>query len=82
MYYVDNNGNDLAWHGFYGNRENPSGMPYITCPLHTQEAWEEMGGEDGIFDDDWNGIIEIDPDDNGRPENPGNPGNTGDSDWN
>jgi len=74
VYYIDNEGNDLAWHGFYGNRDNPSGTPYLECQLHTRDSWEDLEGEDGIFDEDWDGIIEIDPDHGGRPVQPDNDG--------
>ena len=41
VYYTNDDGKPIAWHGFSGN-VNPSGdTPYIVCPLHTEEAWKE-----------------------------------------
>ena len=57
VYYLGDGG----WHGFYGNANNGSDSPYITCPVHSQQAWTDYEGnlpaeEDpsgGIIDDDW-----------------------------
>ena len=81
VYYTDNNGEDLAWYGFYGNQENPNGVPYLECQLHTQETWEDMDGE-GFFGDDefnegWGGIVDL-PGNN----DPADPEDFGGSGWN
>ena len=31
-----------GWHGFYGNANNGSDTPYVSCPIHNQEAWTEF----------------------------------------
>ena len=42
VYFVDNQGNPLPWHGFRDNRNLDLSVPYLTCPLHTQAAWDEF----------------------------------------
>ena len=39
VYFVGEDGDDAAWHGFYGGYAENT-MPYLVCPVHTQEAWE------------------------------------------
>lgn len=41
VYLVDAAGNPQPWHGFRGNANPNSDAPYIVCPLHTKEAWDE-----------------------------------------
>ncbi len=36
IWYTDGN-----WHGFDGNAQPDVSKPYIVCPEHTREAWEE-----------------------------------------
>jgi len=36
VWYTDGN-----WHGFSGNAQPDVSAPYILCPVHTKEAWEE-----------------------------------------
>ena len=36
VYYLDGD-----WHGFDGNANDGVDEPYLICPVHTQEAWEE-----------------------------------------
>ncbi len=52
VYLVDEDGNDLSWHGFNGNQNDGYDAPYLMCPIHTRDAMEEIGPEDG-FDEDW-----------------------------
>ena len=71
VYAIDNQGNDMGWFGFYGNLENPSGAPYITCQLHTEDSWNDLEddefGDDG-FEEGWgDDVVEI-PDYNDEPE--------------
>ena len=47
VYLVDEDGNDIPWHGFYGNANLNYDTPYVVCPLHTQSAWEEYEQEHG-----------------------------------
>ena len=49
VYQVDSAGNPLPWHGFNDNQNLGSDLPYIPCPIHTREAWENYGG--GMGDD-------------------------------
>ena len=41
IWYVDGN-----WHGFSGNAQPDVKAPYILCPLHTKEAWEEKQAQE------------------------------------
>ena len=41
VYYVSEDGKPLDWHGFGGKANKKVDAPYIVCPVHTQEAWEE-----------------------------------------
>ena len=41
VYYVSEDGTPLNWHGFSGNANNGVDAPYVTCPVHTRQAWEE-----------------------------------------
>ena len=34
------------WHGFSGNAQPNVSAPYIVCPLHTKESWEEKQREE------------------------------------
>ena len=40
VYYVDDSGEGLGWSGFYGNGGGEA--PYLVCPLHTQDFWQQM----------------------------------------
>lgn len=46
VFLIDSNGNPMPWHGFYGNIDNPAGLPYLVCPLHNAETWEHFSPED------------------------------------
>ncbi len=39
IWLVDGSGNSVPFHGLSGNLDNDA--PYITCPVHTKEAWED-----------------------------------------
>ena len=41
IYSVDNHGNDLVFKGVKGNLVQSVDAPYVVCPVHTKEAWEE-----------------------------------------
>ena len=41
VYYVDRNGDPLNWHGFNNNVNDGIDAPYLVCPVHSKEAWEE-----------------------------------------
>ena len=45
VYFVDDDGNDRAWHGFDGDANENSDAPYLVCPVHTKEAWEKYQEE-------------------------------------
>ena len=30
-----------VWRGFYNEYENPDGLPYLTCTLHSAGSWQE-----------------------------------------
>lgn len=63
VYYVDAFGNPLPWNGFSGLIDNPTGSPYITCPLHSQDAFmNNLPNQMPGFGDENNGNF-IYPDD-------------------
>ena len=41
VYYVSEDGTPLNWHGFSGNANSGVDAPYVTCPVHTRQAWED-----------------------------------------
>ena len=41
IWYTDGN-----WHGFSGDLQPDVKAPYIVCPLHTKEAWEQKQKEE------------------------------------
>jgi hypothetical protein len=41
VYYISESGDPLDWHGFDGDANYGISAPYVICPVHTQEAWEE-----------------------------------------
>lgn len=41
IYLVDEDGNDAAFKGFKNNLNKEEDHPYMVCPIHTQQAWEE-----------------------------------------
>ncbi len=45
VYLVDADGNGIAWSGFRGNANNGMDTPYIVCPLHNQQAYEDFGNQ-------------------------------------
>ncbi len=56
VYYLGAGG----WHGFSGNANYDSDLPYVVCTIHNEDAWNEMNGatedtegypEDGFVDD-------------------------------
>ncbi len=47
---------DGAWHGFDGNLNPDSDTPYLTCTMHTKEAWEQFEAEQEREEDE--GIVD------------------------
>jgi len=41
VYLIKSNGADGTWKGFKGDKNEGVDAPYLVCPVHTQEAWEE-----------------------------------------
>ena len=41
VYYISNGGKDMDWYGFSGKANPKTKAPYVMCPVHTKEAWEE-----------------------------------------
>ncbi len=66
VYYVTDNGTPLAWYGFEGKANKGKKSAYVTCPMHTKEAYEEYLASQQPE--------ETEPTD---PENNGNNGNNG-----
>lgn len=42
VYSVDSKGNDLVFNGFKDDVKQDVAAPYVICPVHTKEAWEEF----------------------------------------
>lgn len=45
VYLVTSAGQDAEFHGFDGNQNKDVKAPYITCPVHTKEAWDKLQKE-------------------------------------
>ncbi len=45
VWLISKNGKDLDWHGFNGKANADVSAPYLVCPVHTKEAWEEYEKE-------------------------------------
>ena len=41
VYLINKDGSDGEWHGFKGDQNQGIEAPYLVCPVHTKEAWEE-----------------------------------------
>ena len=41
VYYISENGTPLNWFGFNGKANDGIKAPYVVCPLHTKQAWED-----------------------------------------
>ena len=65
VYYLDG-----AWHGFDGNANDGVDEPYLVCPEHTREAWEEYEAQQE----------ETEPEDEGLVDGSGNESGTGNED--
>jgi hypothetical protein len=63
IYYVDSKGNDLVFKGLDNRLQQDVDAPYVICPEHTKEAWEEYILNNPIVPD-----VPVDPSD---PSNPG-----------
>ena len=57
VYYIDNDGNPLPWNGFHNDAGNDADTPYIVCPIHNQQAFENMDhtGDNQDGEDNWGG---------------------------
>lgn len=40
VYFINDDGSDGVFRGFYGNLRQSVNAPYVICPLHTRQAWE------------------------------------------
>ena len=67
VYSVDSKGNDLVFKGFLNDLKQDVDAPYMVCPVHTKEAWEEYQANHPVVPDtpeepdDGNGDEENDP---------------------
>lgn len=59
VYFTDYYGNALPWSGFSGYVNNPNGTPYLSCPLHTPEFFQNYipGQNNGFFDEYGGGYL-------------------------
>jgi len=49
VYFVNADGSDGSWHGFYGSTNGGVDAPYMVCHLHSGAYW--TGPEDGGYND-------------------------------
>lgn len=52
IYLINKKGEDAAFKGFQNNLNKEADHPYLICPVHTQQAWEEYQ----------KGLVPTDPD--------------------
>ena len=50
VYAVDEDGNPMPWHGFRGGANSGSDAPYILCPTHTHDSWQDQGSREETED--------------------------------
>ena len=77
VYFVDDNGEGIPWHGFGGNANDDLSVPYLICTKHNKRSWEEYMEEAGLDGDFGNAGSWDEDDDNGG----GNGGNHGGGGW-
>ena len=53
VYYISEGGADLDWHGFNGDANYGISAPYLICPIHTREAWEDYLAEQEFAEPEW-----------------------------
>ena len=53
VYYISEGGADLDWHGFNGDANYGISAPYLICPTHTREAWEDYLAEQEFAEPEW-----------------------------
>ena len=41
VYYISEDGGDMSWHGFDGNANQGISAPYVICPAHNSDTWNE-----------------------------------------
>ena len=72
IYYVDEKGNDLVFKGLDNTLKQDVDAPYVICPEHTKEAWDEYIQNNPIVPDVPD--VPTDPDAPVDPEDPVEPG--------
>ena len=82
VYYIDDDGNPLPWNGFRNDANNDADTPYIVCPIHNQQAFENMDhtGDNQDGEDNWGGS-NFGGDMGGDFGNNGNNGNNEEDPW-
>ncbi len=45
VYLIEKNGKDGVWKGFHDEINKDVEAPYMVCPMHTQQAWEDYQAE-------------------------------------
>ena len=73
---MDGYGNPMVWTGFSGYANNEAGTPYLQCPLHNQDTFQNYQPDYDYGFEDGSGNV-IYPDDNHDFDFGGN-GGTGD----
>lgn len=61
VYSVDNKGNDVVFKGFKDDVKQEIATPYVICPIHNKQAWDEFLMNNPETPDTENGGEEIDP---------------------
>ena len=77
VYYVDEDGNPLPWHGFRNDNNLDADTPYIVCPIHNQQAFDSMEPTGGNSDGNDNWGVGDSGNMGGTDNNFGNFGNNG-----
>ncbi len=61
VYMISDGGRGIAWHGFDGKANKNISEPYLICPVHTKEAWEEYEASQKETEPEEPGTGETDP---------------------
>ena len=77
VYLVDKDGKDASFKGFNGDANPDVEAPYLVCPVHTKEAWEEYEKSQEEEKDPEDPENPTDPTDPTEPTTPPDPGDDG-----
>ncbi len=72
VYLVDGDGDPINWYGFNGKANKGEKAPYILCPVHTQEAWEEYQKQKEEEEKEEETTVPSEPGETTTPQDPAN----------